>query len=603
MSLFNPRILDASIRDVTADLNDTQKADVLLHALQHLPIQGCRTIMENAVQSLLQVPNLPSANIARALLLRAKGRLAAGYRTSAQQDLHSVLTVDPENQDVKAIIQVQHLRPEMLLREPDCPPRFSAEVWREIALFLPKRDLKSLLFVPNALSRIASQLLFREINIHLTAAVEPGGADSRFRPTQGESVDQDIDAWHYQRSADILTRILVDPHFAGQVRSLSIFALSYDVKQPLAFQVGMLMNALPKLLNLRKVHCSGNKELIARMLHTVHSYNPRLQRLSLVYEPHIRATDHAVDIEVPVFKHLTHFAISSDGGSSSSVHTFLAQSRDTLRSLSINNPRWRFPTEAISVRHLTQIEFSGCFSTDTQAFSEILANGHQLESLMLSGTLECTPSSLFRKYRTALPFLRHFSLTITNLHRHIADRELCPAISEFLRERSQLRTYHLLIPPTDARRIGFDASAWGVLPVLSNLSSLSITYPRDLSPALAGWLVPRTVRALTLDLSHAVTEDFMAFMNQLRTGMPPVLRYIGITNIPIRSALSVVEHGFPNVRVVRVDGNIWTVTRCEEDGSLEAEQWSYRRGKYHAAEWLESLECADAIWVGVDGPR
>jgi len=41
--------------------------------------------MENAVQSLLQVPNWPSANIARALLLRAKGRLAAGYRTSAQQ--------------------------------------------------------------------------------------------------------------------------------------------------------------------------------------------------------------------------------------------------------------------------------------------------------------------------------------------------------------------------------------------------------------------------------------------------------------------------------------------------------------------------------------
>ncbi|KAH0833814.1 hypothetical protein J3R83DRAFT_10974 [Lanmaoa asiatica] len=595
VNLFNPRILDASIRDVTVNLNDTQKADVLLHALQHLPIQGCRTIMENAVQSLLQVPNLPSTNVARALLLRAKGRLAAGYRTSAQQDLHSVLMVDPENQDVKTIIQSQHLRPEMLLREPDCPPRFSAEVWREIALFLPKRDLKSLLLVPNALSRIASQLLFREIDLHLTAAMEPGGAESRLRPIHGESVDQDIDAWHYQRSADILTRILVDPHFASQVRSLSIFALSYDVTQPLAFQVGMLMNALPKLLNLRKAHCSGNKELIARMLQTVHSNNPRLQRLSLV------VADHAVDIEVPVFKHLTHFAISSEGGSSSSVHTFLTQSRDTLRSLSINNPRWRFPTEAISVRHLTQIEFNGCFSTDTQAFSEILAHGHQLESLMLSGTLECTPSSLFRQYRTALPFLRHFSLTITNLHRHIADRELCPAISEFLRERVQLRTYHLLVPHTDARRIGFDASAWGVLPALSSLSSLSITYPKDLSPSLAGWLVPRTVRALTLDLSHAVTEDLMTFMNQLRTGMPPLLRYIGITSVPIRSVLSLVEHGFPNVRVVRIDGSVWTVTRSEEDGLLEVEQWPYRRAKYHAAEWLESLECADAIWRGVGG--
>lgn len=81
--------------------------------------------------------------------------------------------------------------------------------------------------------------------------------------------------------------------------------------------------------------------------------------------------------------------------------------------------------------------------------------------------------------------------------------------------------------------------------------------------------------------------------------MPPGLRYVGITNMLIRSALSVVEHGFPNVRVVRIDGSVWTVIRSE-DGSLEVEQWPYRRVKYHAAEWLESLECADAIWRGVD---
>lgn len=89
---------------------------------------------------------------------------------------------------------------------------------------------------------------------------------------------------------------------------------------------------------------------------------------------------------------------------------------------------------------------------------------------------------------------------------------------------------------------------------------------------------------------------------QLRTGMPPLLRYIGITNMSIRSVLSVVEHGFPNARVVRIDGSVWTVTRSGEDGSLEVERWPYRRAKYHAAEWLESLECGDAIWKGVDGP-
>ncbi|KIJ12313.1 hypothetical protein PAXINDRAFT_171259 [Paxillus involutus ATCC 200175] len=595
MSVFNPRILDACIQNVTVDLNDSQRVDVLLHALQHFPAHGCRTTMENAVQSLLQVPSLPSTDIAKALLLRAKVRLAAGYRTSAQQDLHAVLTVDPENQDVKELIQSQHLRPEMLLRVPDCPPGFSVEVWREIALFLPKRDLKSLLLVPNALSRIASQLLFREIDLHLTAAVEPGKVEHRPRIAHGECIDQGVDAWHYQRSADILTRILVDAHFATQVKSLSVYAASYDTMQPLAFQVGMLMNALPKLSNLRKVHCSGSKDLITRMLRNVHSHNPRLQNLSIV------VADLSNDIEIPVFKHLTHFSMTSEGGCSGSTHAYLAQCRDSLRSLSINNPRWRFPAEAMSVRHLTQLEFNGCFSTDSQAFSEILTNGHQLESLMLSGALECTPSSLFLQHRSSLPFLRHFSLTITSLHRHITDRELCPAISEFLRERTHLVTYHLLVPSTDHRRIGFDASAWGVLPALPNLRSLSITYPRDLSPALAGWLIPRSVRALLLDLSPTNSEDFVSFMSQLRAGMPPMLRYMGITSMPIRSVLNVVEHGFLNVRVVRVDSGVWTVTRAE-DGSLEVEQWPYRRAKYHAAEWLESLDCADAIWKGVDCP-
>lgn len=41
--------------------------------------------MENAVQSFLQVSGVPPTDVARVLLLRAKTRLAAGYRTSAQQ--------------------------------------------------------------------------------------------------------------------------------------------------------------------------------------------------------------------------------------------------------------------------------------------------------------------------------------------------------------------------------------------------------------------------------------------------------------------------------------------------------------------------------------
>lgn len=45
-------------------------------------------------------------------------------------------------------------------------PGFSTEIWREIALWLPPRDLRTLLLVPHVLSRIASQLLFTKVDLH-----------------------------------------------------------------------------------------------------------------------------------------------------------------------------------------------------------------------------------------------------------------------------------------------------------------------------------------------------------------------------------------------------------------------------------------------------
>ena len=50
---------------------------------------------------------------------------------------------------------------------PHTTPGFSTEIWREIATWLPPRDLKSLLGVPHVLSRIASELLFQSIDLHL----------------------------------------------------------------------------------------------------------------------------------------------------------------------------------------------------------------------------------------------------------------------------------------------------------------------------------------------------------------------------------------------------------------------------------------------------
>ncbi|KAG1835382.1 hypothetical protein DFJ58DRAFT_847430 [Suillus subalutaceus] len=81
---------------------------------------------------------------------------------------------------------------------------------------------------------------------------------------------------------------------------------------------------------------------------------------------------------------------------------------------------------------------------------------------------------------------------------------------------------------------------------------------------------------------------------QLRPGVPPLLTFVGMTNFSIRSVINVIDHGFSDVRLVRIDESLCSIIRLD-DGSIETEQWSYRRIKYRTAVWLESLGCEDAI--------
>ena len=120
----------------------------------------------------------------------------------------------------------------------------SNEIWREIALHMPRRDLKALLFVPHPLSRIASQLLFRELDLHLTASSDgesdhlPESCLSAYRTAPAQ---RDVDARHAQRSADILTRIILDNSFASAVRTLRIFAWRREKDGSMAFQTGVCL--------------------------------------------------------------------------------------------------------------------------------------------------------------------------------------------------------------------------------------------------------------------------------------------------------------------------------------------------------------------------
>ncbi|KAJ7100147.1 hypothetical protein B0H15DRAFT_818894 [Mycena belliarum] len=575
MNVFNPKILDASIRDVALCLSDNQKADLLLHALGSLPQEGpSRAVFENAIQSCLQVSTLSMHNTAKARILRARRRLSAGYERGAQEDLQAALVADPDNPEAKALLHHRSVAVEKLLSPvlPTSKGRFSDEIWREIALWLPRRDLKTLLFVPNSLSRVASQLLFRKLGLHLSLPPD----------------HDDVAGVHAQRSADILTRVITDPPFGSFVRTLCIYSHAVGKDESMAFQIGMLANALPKLVNLRNVSISALSENTMPLLRLFHTSSLRLRGLSL------SCPDAPVDLSHFDCTTLHHLSYSTREGNPSATHAFIKQNR-ALRTVSLHNMSWTFPSDALSLRNLTSIAFSGHFPSNSTAFADILADGRQLDALSITCTLECLPAVQFRANAGALPFLRHFELTVCGAARRPGSTDLFPAVTDFLRARGELRTLTLVVhAEADQRTGGFDAAAWGVLPSLTGLRSLSITYPRDLAPGLAAWLIPRSVRALTLDYGTA-PRDPMPFLDQLRTGIPSTLRYVGLPDFPTRDVGAVVEHGFPMARVVRMAGAYWWVIRTPAGGVMEVQKGPGAPSTSAAREWLEWLGCEDAI--------
>ncbi|KAE9391143.1 hypothetical protein BT96DRAFT_959615 [Gymnopus androsaceus JB14] len=597
MNVFNPKILDASIRDVSLCLSDNQKADLLLYALKNLDYEGrSRFVFENAIQSCLQVASLSPENAAKARILRARARLNSGAIFGAQEDLQAALAAEPDNPEAMALLHKRSVNVEKLLApQPTTKGQFSTEIWREIALFLPRRDLKTLLFVPNPLSRIASQLLFRRLDLHF----------SGFSDMPEEVSDQDTR--HAQRTADILTRVITDTSFASFVRTLRIFSV---------------------LINLRHIHITAPIDGTMPILRILQISHPRLRGLAL------QVPDGPPDLSTLTFQHLSTFCLRdnpSPPSSSPGLTAFLSQNRPTLRTLWVEDPTSTFPSmSVISIRNLTHIGYTGQIpATSTQLIPDLLTHGHQLECLNLTVLLDCPLSSYFRSLSTSLPFLRHFTFNIAGIvSRRLNDRDLLPSIADFLRDRRELKT--LAIPVL--RATGFDASIWGVLPSLTSLKGLTITYPKDLAPGLGAWLIPRSVVSLTLNgFAAASLREPLMFLNQLRPGVPTGLLFIALADFPLHSPAQILENGFPMVRLIRMGNNYWTVlnnlpgngggensprpgyfrsssfssrksssaspattpdaTATSAPSSYDFEQWPKRRAVFHTREWLEWLGC------------
>ncbi|KAM6497098.1 hypothetical protein JOM56_007571 [Amanita muscaria] len=602
MDVFNPKILDACIRDVASCLTDNQKADLLFYSAPSIRIDSyTRVIVENAMQSCLQIPKLSSEKIAKARILRARCRIAAGMHLSANEDLQAALAVEPDNPEATALLYQRSVTVEKARAALGTSPqrkRLSNEIWTEIISYLQRRDLKTLLFVPHLISRIASQLLFKELDLHFGAiSTSDNDVDLRHRsPSLAEE-----DTRYARRTADILSHIIVDHKFATGIRTLTIYALTEDKNGTMVFQIGILTNALLRLTNLRDVRIFASSTCIATISRVLNVTCPRLRGLSLY------SSDCPTDLSFATFKHLAQFLYHAEGGSAAIVSKIIAQN-SSLQTLSIRNKNWTLPSNTIAIRNLTRIDFSGHLPMKSQALADILTHGRQLECLTLGLNVDCASSSqVFRSMPRALPFLRHFAFTVHGVSSRIRDLDLFPSIAEFLRGRQQLQKLCLNAYDGDVQHIvGFDAALWGVLPSLLQLRTLEISYPSDLSPGLAAWLIPRNVRALTLTLNtlNSHMRDPSAFLDQLRPGVPPDLQYIGLTQIPVRNVALIVERGFPMVRVVRVGNNYWTVQRHKrvdlaggyhDNMVLEMEQWPRRRAIYNAAEWLEWLGCEDAL--------
>ncbi|THU83235.1 hypothetical protein K435DRAFT_784272 [Dendrothele bispora CBS 962.96] len=632
MNVFNPKILDASIRDVASRLSDNQKADLLLYAMNSLSYEGpSRIIFENAIQSCLQVSTLSQENAAKARILRARVRMRAGALFGAHEDLHAALAAEPDNPEAKALLHQRSVNVEKLLAPlpfSTALSRFSIEIWREIALFLSGKDLRTLLFVPGPLSRIASSLLFRRIDLHF------GNVRHSSHPTLATSSDSDDESWrlgpsnnrdkreyqdgsnrrrdisnarHAQRTADILTRIITDHSFASVVRTLRIYTFS-DVgthgepgivgagygNGSMDFQTGILSNALPKLTNLQQVHVSSPACGLLPLLHILQTSHPRLRGLSL------QIPDGQIDLSSLTLKHLVHFSYeinsasslttsvgnspslssSSDPTSAPSISSFLLQNRAHLQTLAIEDPSGAFPTTtSVAIRNLTHLKFLGQIPlASSQLVPDLLQHGRQIESLNLTVLIDCPLSPYFRSLANSLPFLRYFSFHVAGSvtpSRRLDDRDLFPSIADFLRDRRNLKTLGLTVASgsnssssntgseSTLRLTGFDSSIWGVLPSLTGLKGLTITYPKDLAPALGMWLIPRTVVRLMIDgfanIGGHGLRDPVGLLNQIRPGVPPSLLFIALNDFPLRSASQIVEQGFPMVRLIRLGTTYWTV--------------------------------------------
>jgi hypothetical protein len=205
---------------------------------------------------------------------------------------------------------------------------------------------------------------------------------------------------------------------------------------------------------------------------------------------------------LPRFDLLNRFSFRSDNEDEDipDIQILLTTRAVALRTLIIDNCFARFPNSPLSIDNLYHLHL--CLTIPgPMCLTQLLESGQKLESLWLDvrsdrGTL----SSAFRSHSQpgSLPRLREFLFSPDASENDDRDPDLFPAVTAFVRAHPMLEALSLLYRecPQRPEDFGYTAAIWGVLPSLVNLRTLSMYAPKDLSCALSGWLIPRTVVAL-----------------------------------------------------------------------------------------------------------
>ena len=272
----------------------------------------------------------------------------------------------------------------------------------------------------------------------------------------------------------------------------------------------MLVTVLPKLTNLKVFRCQMSSEALGPLLRILETNHPNLRGLAIAYvlfsvsQSLLTAifcrTTSSSPPQFPALRSLNRFVYSGkDDDALLAVDNFLSTQTVALHTLVVHHTQI-YPAPYLPTSSLRNLFLTLSFSK-AEFLSQLLIHGQELECLRLEVNLEhgCLLSSVFRSHAktNSFPALRKLSFVLNTAANGFSDRDLFPAVAEFVRAHPMLDALCM----SNTLRLpgfGFDAAVWGMLPSLSNLRTLSIDVPKDLHFALSAWLIPRGVTALEL---------------------------------------------------------------------------------------------------------